>query len=199
MSIQNTIGYLVLVLLCIFIIIYNTTNWKPYRNATNMIEGLTSPAPSPSSSSSNGLSQFQMYNLIDYRSMDQDMWQLEQQILKIQEIWPLNINSVNVSSSLPYIETDKLNQLQSMCTASDANTSLSYGKIQNTNSPVVHPPNLDIKYNTIFPNIGFDFTLIKAEDGPQGDQGEQGVQGDQGPVGPSGIQGPNGYWNIPIL
>ena len=124
------------------------------------------------------------------------MWQLHQQILKIQEIWPLNIHSVQVSSS-PYIGTDDLNKLQSMCSASDTTSSLSWGSVQNKNTPVVHPPNLEIKYSDIFPNIEFDFTLIKADTGIQGMQGHQGEPGDQGPVGPTGIQGPNGFWNIP--
>lgn len=195
MSIQNSIGYLVLLLLCIFIIVYNKTDLKPDINTTKSIEGLTTLSSGPSSS--DGLNQFQLYNFIDYRTIDKDIWQIEEQIKKIQEIWPLNINSVNVSSAF-YNKMDKLNKVHSMCSASDTTSSLSWAKLQNTNSPVVHPPNLEIKYNDVFPNIEFDFTLIKAEMGDQGEQGEQGEPGDQGPIGPTGIQGPNGYWNMPM-
>ncbi len=193
MSIQNSVGYLLLILLCIFIIVYNKTDLITNTNHVAKIEGFSLSAPTPSSE----LPQFQLYNLIDYRTMDKDMWQIEEQIMKIQEVWPLNINSVNVSSAI-YNKIDKLNRLQSMCPASNTTSSLSWEKLQNTNSPVVHPPNLEIKYDNVFPNIKFDFTLIKADMGPQGNQGEQGEQGDPGSIGPQGSQGPNGYWNMPM-
>ena len=60
MSIQNIIGYSLLVLFCISIIIYNLEYFKP-------IEGLTSPSPN----ASNEIKQYQLYNLIDYRGLDQ--------------------------------------------------------------------------------------------------------------------------------